>query len=97
MSGKVSHMQDSGFEALLALIDEDGSGESDFAEASAFMGYMGGGGIIDAADDTVAETQLLFENESILLVQQVSVYDDQKCYQQMVIRMKIQRCNIVHQ
>ena len=56
MSGKVSHMQDSGFEALLALIDEDGSGESDFAEASAFMGYMGGGGIIDAADDTVAET-----------------------------------------
>lgn len=37
MAGKAGEMKDSDFEALFALIDEDGSGEIDFTEFSAFM------------------------------------------------------------
>lgn len=40
MAGKAGEMKDSDFEALFALIDEDGSGEIDFTEFSAFMGHI---------------------------------------------------------
>lgn len=33
-------MQDRDFETLFALIDEDGSGQVDFTEFSAFMGHI---------------------------------------------------------
>ena len=46
-------MKEGDFETLFALIDEDGNGDIDFAEFSAFMGHIKGN--IDQQVDKYAD------------------------------------------